>query len=193
MTGTLPCASVCRAQGNAPVGSEANSSGLPISTTRESSSALGGPARTGRRGITIPNSRRHVNGSTGLRPHRPSTGGMMSCSMSVKPQRRPHRPPRPQASGGRQARRRAHEGARVDLLARSANAPAATSLRCCRAIRAQGQEASSDRAMTMYKGHELEAVSYEDLNTGRWIPVVHITYPKGTRITTLPLADLDHE
>ena len=33
--------------------------------------------------------------------------------------------------------------------------------------------------MTMYKGYELEAVSYENLNTGRWIPVVHITYPKG--------------
>jgi hypothetical protein len=47
--------------------------------------------------------------------------------------------------------------------------------------------------MTMYKGHELEAVSYENLNTGRWIPVVHITYPKGTSITTLPLTDLDHE
>jgi hypothetical protein len=62
----------------------------------------------------IRNSRRRASGSTGWRVRPPSTGGTTSCSMSGKPQRRPRPPPNLQASGGRRARRRAHEGARRD-------------------------------------------------------------------------------
>ena len=72
------------------------------------------PARTGRHGTMIRNSRRRVSGSTGWRARPPSTGGTTSCSMSGKPRRRPRQPPRLRASRGRRARRRAHEGPRLD-------------------------------------------------------------------------------
>ena len=68
------------------------------------------------------NSRRHASGSTGWRARPPSTGGTTSCLMSGKPQRRPRQPPSLQASGGRRARRRAHEGPRLDDRAFAAGA-----------------------------------------------------------------------
>jgi heme-degrading monooxygenase HmoA len=49
------------------------------------------------------------------RARHPSTGGTTSCSMSGKPQHRPRLPPSLQASGGRRARRRAHEGEAMRL------------------------------------------------------------------------------
>jgi hypothetical protein len=47
--------------------------------------------------------------------------------------------------------------------------------------------------MTMYKGHEVDAVSYENLDTGRWVPKVNITYPRGTSMTTRSLTAFEHE
>jgi hypothetical protein len=44
-----------------------------------------------------------------------------------------------------------------------------------------------------YKGHRLEAASYQLAESGRWVPKVFIEYPTGDSITTKPLTAHDQE
>jgi hypothetical protein len=44
-----------------------------------------------------------------------------------------------------------------------------------------------------YKGHVLEATSYELQESGRWIPQVVIEYPSGNSVTVKTFTAHDHE
>jgi len=44
-----------------------------------------------------------------------------------------------------------------------------------------------------YKGHYVEAVSYQLVDSGRWVPKVLIRYASNGSITTTPLTAFAHE